>query len=80
MGSVYAYTTVQGAVTKKPGCVVSGDGDIWLNDIHNLLSTAKRQLYGLCLRTVCYRKTLNNRKHNNSLLVVGHKLQPEAGQ
>lgn len=78
MGSLYAYTSVQGAVTKKPGCVVSGEGDTWLNDIHSLLPTAKRQLYGLSLRTVCYRKTLNKKKHNDTTL--DQKLQPEAGQ
>ena len=79
MGSLYAYTSVQGAVTKKPGCVMTGKGDTWLNDVHSLLPTAKRQLCGLSLRTVCYRKTLNKRRHTNDTS-LGQKLQPEAGQ
>lgn len=77
MGPLHAYTSVYIAVTEKPGCMVFGEGDTRLNDIHSLLPTTKLQHCGPRLRIPVTVRPLNKRRHTNDTS-LGQKLQPEA--
>lgn len=52
--SLHAYTSVQLAVTKKPGCAVFGEEHTWLNDMCSLLAAAALRA---TVEAVCCRKT-----------------------
>lgn len=65
-------------MTKRPGSVVFGEKDIWLNGIHSPLPTAKLQHWGLRLMTPVTVTLLSKRRHSQDM-TLSQKL-PEARQ
>lgn len=65
-GSLHAYTSVQVAVTKKPGCAAFGEGNPWLM---TLGPTAELQRQRQRLRITVTGRPLNKRRHPKNTAV-----------